>query len=72
MKVKILHTCCIFSSKPSALIKKFGSIDFLMLFFKSVNISCKLKVIEFDGVKFKSGTLFSLSTLFEQPIDDSI
>ena len=55
-----------FSSKPRALMKKFGSIDFLILFFKRVNINCKLNGIDFDWLNFKSGIVSSLLVLFAQ------
>ena len=56
-----------FSSKPRALMKKFGSIDFLMLFFKRVNINCKLNGIDLDWLNFKLGIVSSLlSVLLEQ------
>ena len=55
-----------FSSKPRALMKKFGSIDFLILFFKRVNINCKLNGIDFDWLNFKSGIVSSLFVLFAQ------
>ena len=47
--------------------KKFGSIDFLILIFRSVNINCKLNGIDLDRTTCNSGVLSSLfSTLLAQ------
>ena len=54
------YTCCICSSRPNDLMKKFGSIDFRTLSFIRENTICKDFPIQSIGFSLNAGIVVSL------------